>query len=120
MVTGGMPEAVSRYVQTRQLLQVQSVLDDISHSLRSDFAKYKHTVPSLRLQEVFNAVVHQAGGKFMYSKAAEQSKDYQVKEALELFFFVLPNSRFVSFIFKVSKDASPLIYLALSFKRASA
>jgi uncharacterized protein len=84
MITGGMPEAISRYVQTRQLLQVQSVLDDISNSLRSDFAKYKHTVPSLRLQEVFNAVVHQAGGKFMYSKAAEQSKEYQVKEALEL------------------------------------
>jgi uncharacterized protein len=84
MVTGGMPEAVARYAATRQLLSVKSVLDDLMAALRSDFAKYKKAVPSLRLQEVFNAVVQQAGGKFVYSKAGTQIKDYQAKEAVEL------------------------------------
>jgi len=83
-VTGGMPEAVKRYAETRQLLQVQVVLDDLLRTLRSDFAKYKDSVPVFRLQEVLNAVVSQAGGKFIYSKASEQIKDYQAKEALEL------------------------------------
>lgn len=84
MVTGGMPEAVARYAATRQLLSVQSVLDDLMVALRADFAKYKKAVPSLRLQEVFNAVVQQAGGKFIYSRAGTQIKDYQAKEAVEL------------------------------------
>jgi uncharacterized protein len=84
LVVGGMPEAVARYVETGQLLQIQPVLDDIIRALRSDFAKYSRSVPTLRLQEVFNAVVQQAGGKFVYAKASEQIKDYQAKEALEL------------------------------------
>lgn len=84
MITGGMPEAVAKYVETGQLLQTQSVLDDIIRSLRSDFVKYSRRVPSLRLHELFNAVVQQAGGKFVYAKASEQIKDYQAKEALEL------------------------------------
>jgi len=84
MVTGGMPEVVARYAATRQLLSVKGVLDDLMAALRSDFAKYKKAVPSLRLQEVFNAVVQQAGGKFVYSKAGTQIKDYQAKEAVEL------------------------------------
>lgn len=84
MVTGGMPEAVARYATTRQLLSVQGVLDDLMSALRTDFSKYKKTVPSLRLQEVFNAVVQQAGGKFVYSKAGTSIKDYQTKEAVEL------------------------------------
>lgn len=84
MVTGGMPEAVAKYAATGQLLQTQTVLDDIIRSLRSDFAKYSRKVPSLRLHELFNAVVQQAGNKFVYAKASEQIKDYQAKEALEL------------------------------------
>ncbi len=84
MVTGGMPEAVARYAATKQLLSVQGVLDDLMAALRSDFAKYKKAIPSLRLQEVFNSVVQQAGGKFVYSKAGTQIKDYQAKEAVEL------------------------------------
>jgi uncharacterized protein len=84
MVTGGMPEAVVRYATTKQLLSVQSVLNDLMVALRSDFEKYKKNVPSLRLQEVFNAVVQQAGSKFVYSRAGVQIKDYQAKEALEL------------------------------------
>jgi predicted AAA+ superfamily ATPase len=84
MTIGGMPEAVARYAETGQFLQTQHVLDDIIRSLRTDFAKYSRKVPSLRLHELFNAVVLQAGRKFVYTKASEQIKDYQAKEALEL------------------------------------
>ncbi len=84
MVIGGMPEVVVRFAQTKQILQAQNALDDITQSLRTDFAKYKTRVSVLRLQEIFTAVVQQAGNKFVYSKASEQIKDYQAKEALEL------------------------------------
>lgn len=84
LLTGGMPEAVSKYVSTRQLLDSQFILDDIYTGLRADFAKYKQTVPPGRLTAVFESVVQQAGGKFVYTKAASDSSHLQIKEALDL------------------------------------
>lgn len=53
-------------------------------SFRADFAKYKDTIPSLRIREVFESVVHQAGRKFVFSKASQNLNISQIKEALEL------------------------------------
>jgi predicted AAA+ superfamily ATPase len=84
MVIGGMPDAVAKYVKTSDLLQVQTILNSLLVSLKNDFAKYKKRVPVLRLNEVFESVVQQAEGKFMYEKAAVQASNVQVKQALEL------------------------------------
>lgn len=84
LLTGGMPEAVAKYATTRRLLDSQLVLDDIYTALRADFAKYKQTVPPGRLRAVFESVVRQAGGKFVYAKAAPESAHQQIKEALDL------------------------------------
>lgn len=84
LLTGGMPEAVSRYVSERRLLDSQQVLDDIYAALQSDFSKYKSNVPPNRLVEVFESVVQQAGGKFIFTKASATSNLAQIKDALQL------------------------------------
>ncbi len=84
LLTGGMPESVSKYAGSRQLLVSQQVLDDIYTALQVDFSKYKNTVPTSRLVEVFESVVQQAGGKFMFAKASTSSNTQQIKEALQL------------------------------------
>lgn len=84
MLIGGMPEVISNYVKDRDVLICQRVLDDITLSLKDDFSKYKKRVPSLRISEVFESVIYQSGGKFVYSKAAVQANHRQVKEALDL------------------------------------
>jgi uncharacterized protein len=84
MLTGGMPEAVAEYARTRRLLDAQRVLDDLYIALKADFTKYKNTVPSARLTEVFESVVQQAGGKFVFSKASDSANQGQIKEALDL------------------------------------
>ena len=84
LVLGGMPEAVSNYVQGKNLQSCQRVLDDLIISLKADFVKYKKRVPVLRLSEVFDSVVRQTGGKFVFSKAATESNHKQIKEAIEL------------------------------------
>ena len=84
LAVGGMPEAVVKYAKTNDLLQVQAVLNSLLVSLTNDFAKYKKRVPLTRLREVFEAVAHQAEGKFVYEKAATQASNAQVKRALEL------------------------------------
>ncbi|TDX00631.1 ATP-binding protein [Dinghuibacter silviterrae] len=84
LVLGGMPEVIAAYVQDRNLVRCGQVLDDLITSLRSDFAKYRKNVPFLRISEIFDSVVQQAGGKFVYAKAHSESNHKQIKEAVDL------------------------------------
>jgi predicted AAA+ superfamily ATPase len=79
-----MPEVVSNYVQNKDLIECQRVLDDLVVSFKTDFAKYRQKVPVSRLTEVFESVVNQTGGKFVYAKSATESNHGQIKEALDL------------------------------------
>ncbi|GHV88235.1 hypothetical protein AGMMS50267_05950 [Spirochaetia bacterium] len=83
-IVGGMPEAVAEYVKTGDLLQSGRVLNDLLTAFKADFAKYRKKIPALLLNEVFESVVHQAGEKFVYERAAVGSNHAQVKQALEL------------------------------------
>ncbi len=85
LLIGGMPEAVKTFISNRSdMKSVQNVLSDIATSYYDDFAKYKRRIPVLRLREVMNSVVNQAGGKYIYSKAGSLSNPAQAKEALDL------------------------------------
>ena len=85
LLIGGMPEAVKTFIDNRtDMKSVQNVLSDIATSYYDDFAKYKRRIPLLRLREVLNSVVKQAGGKYIYSKAGSLSNPAQAKEALDL------------------------------------
>jgi uncharacterized protein len=84
LIIGGMPEAVAHYINGGDLLSVQSVLDDLLISFQADFSKYKSKVPKARISEVFESIVQQNGGKFIYSKASTQATQLQIKEAVTL------------------------------------
>ena len=84
LVLGGMPEVLETFLEQKDLSACSRVLDDLTTSLRTDFAKYKKRVPALRIAEVFDSVVRQAGGKFVYAKAISESNHKQIKEALDL------------------------------------
>jgi uncharacterized protein len=84
LIIGGMPEVVSKYIDGESLLEIQTVLDELQASIVADFTKYKKNVPSSRLNEVFEAVVAQSGGKFNLSKASANANHGQIKEALSL------------------------------------
>lgn len=84
LMVGGMPEAVAVYSQTKSLLAVQAVLDDIIVSLKSDFSKYKKRVPTIRISEVFASVINQNGGKFKFANAASDANLMQIKETVQL------------------------------------
>lgn len=84
IVLGGMPEVISSYVSENDMRKCQLVLDDLISSYRTDFAKYREKVPFSRIREVFESVVHQAGGKFVFTKASQNLNIGQVKEALDL------------------------------------
>lgn len=84
LLIGGMPEAVAVYVQDRELLGSQKIIEDIITAFRDDFSKYRARMPSLIINEVFESVMRQAQGKFIYEKAAFQTGNARIKQALEL------------------------------------
>ena len=84
LIIGGMPEVVSSYVQNGNINKCGRVLDDLITSLKADFVKYKNRVPSFRISEVFDSVIQQSGGKFVYTKAATETNLNQIKEAVDL------------------------------------
>jgi predicted AAA+ superfamily ATPase len=84
LIIGGMPEVVRNYVTKNDLRECQRVLDDLIISFRNDFAKYRVKIPSLRIREVFESVVQQAGRKFVFAKASQNLNIAQIKESLEL------------------------------------
>jgi len=84
LICGGMPEAVSQYVQKRDLLNGELVLNDLITVLKTDFAKYRKRIPLLLLNEVFESVMRQTEGKFVYERAAPGTASATVKQALEL------------------------------------
>ena len=85
LLIGGMPETVKTFIGNRtDMKSVQNVLSDIATSYYDDFAKYRRRIPVLRLREVMNSVVSQAGGKYIYSQAGSLSNPAQAKEALDL------------------------------------
>jgi predicted AAA+ superfamily ATPase len=83
ILIGGMPEAVIKYATTKSMLAVQDVLTDLYVAFQADFAKYKKRVSKQRITEVFDAIVKQAGGKFILSKV-KNLNNLQVMEALQL------------------------------------
>ena len=84
LIIGGMPESVTRYAQSRDILHTQEVIEDLLTTFRDDFAKYRSRMPALVINEVFESVMHQAAGKFVYEHAAVETGNAQVKQALEL------------------------------------
>jgi len=83
LVTGGMPEAVAKYIKTKSFLESQMAIDDLIVSLKNDFKKYKKKMPSIYIENVFESIAGQAGGKFVYERVQNLNHS-QVKQALEL------------------------------------
>jgi uncharacterized protein len=83
-IVGGMPEAVNSYINKKDLIEVQRILNDIVISIQADFSKFNKRFPVDRVKMVFESVVQQVGSKFKYSHLSEEMKSAQVKHVLEL------------------------------------
>ncbi|MDR2557115.1 MAG: DUF4143 domain-containing protein, partial [Bacteroidales bacterium] len=83
LLIGGMPEVVASYIENGSLLECQQILDDLTKTFYDDFAKYKERTSVSQLREVFNAVIQQAGKKFVFSNI-QGINQLQVKKGVEM------------------------------------
>ncbi len=84
LIIGGIPSVVELYRKERDLEKCQILIDDLVTTYKDDFAKYKKNSPVIKLEETFNAVVHQSGSKFKYSRISPHEPSYGYKEAFNL------------------------------------
>ena len=84
MLIGGMPEAVSRWVETHNYLACQEVQDDIVVAYEDDFPKYKKKIDPLLLRLTLRSAAVQATKKFVYANVGGGYKTHEIKRALEL------------------------------------
>ncbi|MDD2425905.1 MAG: AAA family ATPase [Bacteroidales bacterium] len=84
LMVGGMPEAVSMWVETGDYLNCQQIHNDIIQTYEDDFSKYAGRIEPLLLRQVLHSVARQVGSKFVYRNVQGDYRTEKVKEALEL------------------------------------
>ena len=83
-LVGGMPAAVTEWVESHSYIEVSHVHTDIIQTYEDDFNKYKKRVSPVLLRQVLRSVALQVGNKFVYSLAARDVHSSVVREALHL------------------------------------
>lgn len=85
MLVGGMPEVVSRWVESHDYLACQEVQDDIIVSYEDDFPKYRRKVSPELLRHTLESAAVQTTKKFVYSQVGDY-KSAEVKTALDVLY----------------------------------
>lgn len=84
LVVGGMPAAVSMWIETGSLQNVARVHSELLLTYRDDFSKYSGKLPTQHLEEVMSAVPKFLGHKFIYTHVNRDTKIAMLKSALHL------------------------------------
>lgn len=84
LIVGGMPEAVSDWVETGDYLKCQQVQDDIILAYEDDFSKYEEKAGPMLLRQTLRSVALQIGNKFVFSQVQGNYRSEKVKAALDL------------------------------------
>ncbi len=83
-LVGGMPAAVTEWMETHSYIEVSHVHTDIIQTYEDDFNKYKKRVSPVLLRQVLRSVALQIGSKFVYAVAARDVHSSVVRDALHL------------------------------------
>ena len=82
-IIGGLPEVVQSYIDNRDLLDCQRMINVLIQGYYTDFIKYKDRSPVARLKETIESVAKQTTSKFKYSNIGSDSSN-MYKESLEM------------------------------------
>jgi len=84
MMVGGMPEAVSTWVDTRSLESLSMAHNNLINTYQDDFAKYAGKLSMHYLDDVFHAVPSLLSKKFVYAHVNSTAKQASIKQAMNL------------------------------------
>ncbi|MEI7437747.1 MAG: ATP-binding protein, partial [bacterium] len=86
LFTGGMPEVVQCYRETRDFSAVRAIQKDILHAYQRDFSKYTTATQAVRVSEIWRSIpAHLAreNKKFKYGEVRKGGRASQFESAVE-------------------------------------
>lgn len=106
LVVGGMPEAVSRFSETRSILQARRVQQDILDTLYDDFGKYsREGIEPEILQLILRFVLSRVGEQISYNKNSIQGIDSKtISRGIE----ILVNAGLIHTVYASSCSSLPI------------
>lgn len=107
-IIGGMPKAVQTYLDTKDLQQVDDVLDRVILDFRNDFSHHADTKDILRIDWIWDSVPKQLArdnNKFVFSHVKEGTRSRDLEDALEWLVDA-------GLVYKLEKVSSPQIPLS--------
>lgn len=81
---GGMPEAVARWVETKDPILALQVLHQITATYRQDFEKYARKAQIKYLEQLFRQIPHMVSKEFSYREIHGEYRKRELAPALEL------------------------------------
>lgn len=84
LAVGGMPEAVSTWVNTGNINECLKIHQDIIDTYRQDFNKYAKSSEVDYVTKVFDNIPHQLGGKFKFFAIEGEYRKRELEPALDL------------------------------------
>lgn len=81
---GGMPEAVRVFAETKSLVQMRNIQDQIIQTYQADFPKYNKRINVQRISRIFNAFASIVSEKIIYSRLDSESSSRDIKRVVEL------------------------------------
>lgn len=107
LIIGGMPEAVSTYIETNDLAQVAQVHNKIIRLYKKDFSKYEHRY-KLKLQEIYDAMPGQLDQKNKRFQLNSLGKGISYDRVANDFLW-LKDAGVAIPVYNISEPKSPLI-----------
>lgn len=101
---GGMPEAVDRWVQTKDPLEALKVLQQIAATYRQDFEKYARKTQIKYLELLFRQMPDLVGKEFSYRDIHDEYRKRELEPALEL----LERANIIHIIRRTSGQGIPI------------
>ncbi len=82
---GGMPEVVQNYIDTKNIVSVRKIQNDILQSYQNDFSKYSAPSESIKIAEVWRSIPYQLAkenNKFKYSEVKNKSRAVHYEQTI--------------------------------------
>jgi len=106
-IVGGMPEAVSVWLTTKNINETENTQQDILNLFELDFAKYAPAQQTPKLSNIWNSIPTQLAkenGKFVYGLLRKGAGAREFEDAMTW----LQNAGMIYKVFKIQKPSMPL------------
>ena len=108
LIVGGMPDAVKKYIETKDIREVDKIQKDIVTLYKEDFSQYEHEDKKLRLKSIYEIVpaeLNKQNKKFVFTMLNKELKFDRYENS----FLWLKDAGVVFPVYIVDSPAIPLL-----------